>query len=44
MSAQTKKERIDELEETMQQMAEVDSWQAEVAHLDKCAPSLSILF
>ncbi|BDA44494.1 Structural maintenance of chromosomes protein 6 [Coccomyxa sp. Obi] len=32
----SKKERISELEETMQQMAEVDSWQAEVAHLDKC--------
>lgn len=33
---QDRKKRVREIEATLQEFAEVDSWQAEVSHLDKC--------
>jgi hypothetical protein len=33
---QEKEERLGVVEQTLQEMAEVDTWQAEVGHLDRC--------
>ena len=33
---QEKEDRLGVVEQTLQEMAEVDTWQAEVGHLDRC--------
>lgn len=36
MHVQDRKKRVQDIEATLQEFAEVDSWQLEVSHLDKC--------
>ena len=39
VAAQEKDARIEKIRRTIQEMQEIETWQAEVEHLSKCAPN-----